>query len=64
VSERESSQGGTLSRPDHAQALDRGHRLGRDAEAVPAYRTALALSDNTAEQEFLAERIRSARPQG
>jgi RNA polymerase sigma-70 factor, ECF subfamily len=37
------------------------HRLGRDAEAVEAYRAALALSDNTAEQEFLAERVRSAR---
>jgi RNA polymerase sigma-70 factor (ECF subfamily) len=33
------------------------HRLGRDAEAVDAYREALALSDNAAEQEFLAERV-------
>ncbi|PRY34775.1 RNA polymerase sigma factor [Umezawaea tangerina] len=33
------------------------HRLGRDAEAVEAYRAALALSDNAAEQEFLADRI-------
>ncbi|MET0513679.1 MAG: DUF6596 domain-containing protein [Thermoleophilaceae bacterium] len=31
-------------------------RLGRDAEAGDAYRAALALSDNAAEQEFLAER--------
>ncbi|ADB48817.1 RNA polymerase sigma factor [Conexibacter woesei] len=36
------------------------HRLGRDAEAVGAYRAALAISDNAVEQEFLAERIRSA----
>jgi RNA polymerase sigma-70 factor, ECF subfamily len=45
-----------------ATKADLLHRLGRHAEAVDAYRTALALSDNTAEQEFLAERIRSARP--
>jgi RNA polymerase sigma-70 factor, ECF subfamily len=37
------------------------HRLGRDAEAVEAYKAALALSGNAAEQEFLAERLRSAR---
>lgn len=36
------------------------HRLGRDAEAVAAYRAALELSDNAVEQEFLAERIRSS----
>jgi RNA polymerase sigma-70 factor, ECF subfamily len=36
------------------------HRLGRDAEAVDAYRAALALNGNAAEQEFLAERLRSA----
>ncbi|MBB5076661.1 RNA polymerase sigma factor [Nonomuraea endophytica] len=35
------------------------HRLGRDAEAVEAYRAALALSDNAAEQEFLQERART-----
>jgi RNA polymerase sigma-70 factor (ECF subfamily) len=38
------------------------HRLGRDAEAAGAYQAALALSDNAAEQEFLAERVRSTRP--
>jgi len=38
------------------------HRLGRDAEAVDAYQAALALSENAAEQEFLAERVRSAGP--
>jgi RNA polymerase sigma-70 factor (ECF subfamily) len=32
------------------------HRLGRDAEAVEAYRAALLLADNAAEQDFLAER--------
>jgi RNA polymerase sigma-70 factor, ECF subfamily len=31
-------------------------RLGRHAEAADAYRAALALTDNAAEQEFLAER--------
>ena len=34
-------------------------RLGRDAEAADAYRAALALSDNAAEQDFLTERLRS-----
>jgi RNA polymerase sigma-70 factor (ECF subfamily) len=38
------------------------HRLGRDAEAADAYQAALALSDNAAEQEFLAARVRSAQP--
>ena len=37
------------------------HRLGREAEAADAYRAALALTDNAAEQEFLAERVRSTR---
>jgi RNA polymerase sigma-70 factor (ECF subfamily) len=36
--------------------------MGRDAEAAEAYKTALALSDNAAEQEFLAERARSTQP--
>jgi len=45
-----------------ATKADLLHRLGRDAEAVDAYQAALALSDNAAEQEFLAERVRSARP--
>ncbi|MFG1703047.1 RNA polymerase sigma factor [Nonomuraea sp. M3C6] len=39
-----------------ATKADLLHRLRRDAEAVEAYRAALALSDNAAEQEFLAER--------
>jgi hypothetical protein len=30
-------------------------------ERVDAYKAALALSDNAAEQEFLTERVRSAR---
>ena len=37
-------------------------RLGRHAEAADAYRAALALSDNAAEQEFLTERLRSSPP--
>lgn len=45
-----------------ATKADLLHRLGRDAEAVHAYRTALELSDNAAEQEFLAERVRSTQP--
>ena len=48
-----------------AAKADLLHRLGRDAEAVQAYREALALSDNAAEQDFLAARVRSAqRPPG
>jgi RNA polymerase sigma-70 factor (ECF subfamily) len=43
-----------------ATKADLLHRLGRDAEAVAAYRAALALSDNVAEQEFLLDRIRTA----
>jgi RNA polymerase sigma-70 factor (ECF subfamily) len=34
-------------------------RLGRDAEAADAYRAALALTGNAAEQEFVAERVRT-----
>ncbi|WP_433428897.1 RNA polymerase sigma factor [Nonomuraea sp. CA-141351] len=45
-----------------ATKADLLHRLGRDAEAVEAYRAALALSDNAAEQEFLAERARLLTP--
>jgi RNA polymerase sigma-70 factor (ECF subfamily) len=41
-----------------ATKADLLHRLGRDAEAAEAYQAALALSDNLAEQEFLAERAR------
>jgi RNA polymerase sigma-70 factor (ECF subfamily) len=37
-------------------------RLGRDAEAAEAYRAALELSANTAEQEFLAARVESTSP--
>ncbi|MQA81248.1 MAG: RNA polymerase sigma factor [Streptosporangiales bacterium] len=45
-----------------ATRADLLHRLGRHAEAADAYRAALALSDNAAEQEFLAERARSLGP--
>jgi RNA polymerase sigma-70 factor (ECF subfamily) len=45
-----------------ATKADLLHRLGRDAEAADAYRAALALSDNAAEQEFLAGRVRSFEP--
>ncbi|GAA4707311.1 RNA polymerase sigma factor [Phytohabitans rumicis] len=47
-----------------ATKADLLHRLGRDAEAAEAYQAALALSDNATEQEFLAERARSAAAQG
>ena len=43
-----------------ATKADLLQRLGRDAEAADAYRAALALSANAAEQEFLAERITAA----
>jgi RNA polymerase sigma-70 factor, ECF subfamily len=43
-----------------ATRADLLRRLGRDGEAAEAYRAALALSDNAAEQEFLAERVRTA----
>jgi RNA polymerase sigma-70 factor (ECF subfamily) len=45
-----------------ATKADLLHRLGRDAEAVQAYREALALTNNAAEQEFLADRVRSTHP--
>jgi RNA polymerase sigma-70 factor (ECF subfamily) len=45
-----------------ATKADLLHRLGRDAEAVDAYKAALALSDNAAEQEFLIQRINLAGP--
>jgi RNA polymerase sigma-70 factor, ECF subfamily len=45
-----------------ATKADLLHRLGRGAEAADAYRAALALTDNAAEQEFLARRLRSAPP--
>ena len=44
-----------------ATKADLLRRLGRAAEAADAYRAALGLSDNAAEQEFLTERVRSAR---
>jgi RNA polymerase sigma-70 factor (ECF subfamily) len=40
-----------------ATKADLLHRLGRDPEAVAAYRAALELSGNVAEQEFLQDRI-------
>jgi RNA polymerase sigma-70 factor (ECF subfamily) len=43
-----------------ATRADLLHRLGRHAEAAEAYREALVLTDNAAEQEFLHERLRSA----
>jgi RNA polymerase sigma-70 factor (ECF subfamily) len=43
-----------------ATKADLRHRLGRDSEAVDAYRAALALTDDTAEQLFLTERLGSA----
>jgi len=45
-----------------ATKADLLRRLGRDAEAADAYRTALALTANAAEQAFLAGRIGSSRP--
>ena len=45
-----------------ATKADLLHRLGRAAESADAYRAALALTDNAAEQEFLAERARGIRP--
>jgi RNA polymerase sigma-70 factor, ECF subfamily len=43
----------------HSTKADLLHRLGRDAEAAEAYRAALALAGNVAEQEFLTERLGS-----
>jgi RNA polymerase sigma-70 factor (ECF subfamily) len=40
-----------------ATKADLLHRLGRDREAAAAYRAALELSGNAAEQEFLQERL-------
>lgn len=47
-----------------ATKADLLHRLGRDADAAQAYRAALALCDNAAEREYLAERARSVDPAG
>ena len=41
-----------------ATKADLLRRLGRDAEAANAYQAALAISDNSAEREFLAERVK------
>ena len=46
-----------------ATKADLLHRLGRDPEAIVAYRQALALTDNEVEQGFLTDRI-SALPEG
>jgi RNA polymerase sigma-70 factor (ECF subfamily) len=43
-----------------ATKADLLHRLGRHAEAADAYRAALRLTDNAAEQDFLAERASAA----
>ncbi|MBF9129817.1 RNA polymerase sigma factor [Plantactinospora sp. S1510] len=45
-----------------ATRADLLRRLGRHEEAAEAYRTALALSDNAAEQEFLTDRLRETGP--
>ena len=45
-----------------APKADLLRRLGRDAEAADAYRAALALTDNAAEQKFLAARVTSTQP--
>jgi RNA polymerase sigma-70 factor (ECF subfamily) len=60
----ELEQGGRLAgyRYLPSTKADLLHRLGRDAEAAGAYQAALALSENAAEQEFLAERVTSSRP--
>jgi RNA polymerase sigma-70 factor, ECF subfamily len=44
-----------------ATKADLLHRLGREEEAAEQYAAALALSENAAERDFLAERIRSVR---
>jgi RNA polymerase sigma-70 factor (ECF subfamily) len=43
----------------YATKADLLGRLGRDTDATAAYRAALALSDNAAEQDFLTERLRA-----
>jgi RNA polymerase sigma-70 factor (ECF subfamily) len=45
----------------YATKADLLHRLGRDAEAVDAYRRALELTDNTVEQDFLSSRMADLR---
>jgi RNA polymerase sigma-70 factor, ECF subfamily len=41
----------------YATKADLLHRLGRDPEAIVAYRRALELTDNTVEQDFLTSRV-------
>ncbi len=50
--------------PFHATRADLLARAGRAAEAADAYRTALALTDNAAEREFLARRLGELGPTG
>ena len=45
----------------HVTRADLLSRLGRDREAATAYRRALALADNAAEQDLLAERLAALR---
>jgi RNA polymerase sigma-70 factor, ECF subfamily len=48
--------------PFHATRADLLARDGRAAEAADAYRTALALTDNAAEREFLVRRLAQVAP--
>jgi RNA polymerase sigma-70 factor, ECF subfamily len=50
--------------PFHATRADLLARAGRAVEAADAYRTALALTDNAAEREFLARRLGELDPTG
>ncbi|HEY7071013.1 MAG TPA: DUF6596 domain-containing protein, partial [Acidimicrobiales bacterium] len=50
--------------PFHATRADLLARAGRAAEAADAYRTAIALTDNAAEREFLAGRLGELGPTG
>jgi RNA polymerase sigma-70 factor (ECF subfamily) len=50
--------------PFHATRADMLVRAGRTAEAADAYRTALALTDNAAEREFLVGRLAELGPSG
>jgi RNA polymerase sigma-70 factor, ECF subfamily len=50
--------------PFHATRADLLARAGRAAEAADAYRTALALTDNATEREFLARRLGELGPTG
>lgn len=46
----------------HAVRADLLHRLGRNAEAAQAYRTAIANARNDTERDFLVARAEAARP--